>query len=120
VAGGQPEKQRRVTAYREAGADCLFVPGVSDPKVITGLVREAPGPMNILAIAGTPPVQELEALGVARVSVGCGPMRAVLALVRRIAAELHDASSYAAFTQDTIPYTEANRLFSRSSRQGTE
>lgn len=125
AAVGKPEERfklaiRRVTAYREAGADCLFVPGVSDPEVIAGLVQEAPGPVNILATAGTPPVQELEALGVARVSVGSGPMRAVLSLVRRIAAELHDAGSYAAFTQDTIPYAEANRLFSTSSRQGTE
>src|SRR5262249_52758070 len=74
----------RANAYRQAGADCLFVPGVTDSAIIQRMVREIRGPVNVLAVAGTPPIAELERLGVARVSVGSGPMRATLGLVRAI------------------------------------
>jgi 2-methylisocitrate lyase-like PEP mutase family enzyme len=102
---------RRANAYREAGADCLFVPGVADPEIIARLVREIHGPINILANPGVPSAPELERLGVARVSMGSGPMRATMALVRRIAKELMETGTYKTFTDDTIPYAEVNRLF---------
>lgn len=102
---------RRANAYREAGADCLFVPGVGDPEVIARLVREIHGPINILANPGVPSAPELERLGVARVSMGSGPMRATMGLVRRIAKELMETGTYQAFTEGTIPYAEANKLF---------
>jgi 2-methylisocitrate lyase-like PEP mutase family enzyme len=66
--------------------------------------------VNILAVAGAPPVAVLESLGVRRVSVGSGPMRATLALTARIARELIAQGTYASFA-DAIPYAEANRLF---------
>ena len=53
---------------------------------------------------------ELERLGVRRVSMGSGPMRATMALLQRIARELAQSGTYTAFTRDTISYTEANRL----------
>jgi len=49
-----------------------------DKETIAQLVKGVHGPLNILATAGSPPVAELEKLGVARVSVGSGPMRATL------------------------------------------
>ncbi|HEX7120509.1 MAG TPA: isocitrate lyase/phosphoenolpyruvate mutase family protein [Longimicrobiales bacterium] len=100
----------RANAYRAAGADCVFIPGVTDASTIAGLVREVDGPLNILAGAATPPVGELERLGVRRLSVGSGPIRAALARVRRIAAELLGPGTYGALTDDTIPYAELNRL----------
>jgi 2-methylisocitrate lyase-like PEP mutase family enzyme len=60
----------RANAYRQAGADCLFLPGVNEAKMIAQLVRAIHGPINILAGAGTPSISELARLGVARVSVG--------------------------------------------------
>lgn len=102
---------RRANAYREAGADCLFVPGVTDAATIARLVREIAGPINILVGAGTPPVAELERLGVRRVSVGSLPMRATMALIRRIARELAESGAYTSLTADSISYAEANRLF---------
>jgi len=101
----------RANAYRQAGADCLFVPGVIDRETIARLVKEIAGPINILAVAGSPPVAELEKLGVARVSVGSGPMRATTALARRIAKELLESGTYASFTEGSIPYPELNQLF---------
>lgn len=112
-AGRFAETVRRLHAYREAGADCLFVPGVRDADTIGRLVRAVDGPLNILAGAGTPPIAELERLGVARVSVGSGLHRATLALVRRAAVELRDHGTYAAFAQDTLTFAEAQRLLER-------
>jgi 2-methylisocitrate lyase-like PEP mutase family enzyme len=100
----------RGKAFLAAGADCVFVPGVRDPETIRALVTGIGGPINILAVAGTPPIADLEALGVARVSVGSGPMRATLALVRDVARELKSHGTYSAFTSKTMPFDDVNEL----------
>jgi 2-methylisocitrate lyase-like PEP mutase family enzyme len=101
---------RRANAYREAGADCLFVPGVRDSAMIALLVKAINGPVNVLAGPGTPPVAELERLGVARVSVGSGAMRGALTFTRSIAEELREKGTYELFTRDTISHAEVNKL----------
>jgi 2-methylisocitrate lyase-like PEP mutase family enzyme len=109
---------QRANAYRKAGADCLFVPGVRDAATIAALVRALDGPLNVLAGPGTPPVPELERLGVARVSVGSGPMRAALTLTRRIAEALRGPGTYDLFNRDTLTHAEVNRLMAaRPSRE---
>jgi 2-methylisocitrate lyase-like PEP mutase family enzyme len=105
------ETVRRVNAYREAGADCLFVPGVSDRETLGRLVREITGPLNVLAVAGAPRIDELETMGVRRVTVGSGPMRATLGLVQRIARELKDQGTYTSFVEGALSYPDANHLF---------
>ena len=107
------EAVTRARIYLGAGADCIFVPGVSDGGTIEVLSREIPAPLNVLATAGTPPVRELERLGVARVSVGSGFMRAALRRLQEMARELLDEGTYAAFSDDTIPYPELARLLDR-------
>ena len=121
---GEPSQRvamavERGAAYRAAGADCVFVPGVADPSAIRALVEGIGGPVNILAVAGTPPVPELERLGVARVTLGSGPMRATLALVLEIARELASAGTYEKFTGDALPYADVNALMARSARGHT-
>jgi 2-methylisocitrate lyase-like PEP mutase family enzyme len=101
----------RLTAYREAGADCLFIPGVRDEETIARLVQALRSPINILGAPGCPPADRLQELGVARLSLGSGPMRATMALTRRIAEEFRDAGTYSTMLADTIPYPDANRLF---------
>jgi 2-methylisocitrate lyase-like PEP mutase family enzyme len=101
----------RLNAYRDAGAQCLFAPGVKDKEIIAQLASRVRGPLNILAIAGTPPVAELEKLGVARVSVGSGPMRATLGLIARIARQLREEGSFSQMTDGAMSYVDANRLF---------
>ena len=103
----------RLNAYREAGAQSLFVPGVKDKETIAQLVKGVRGPVNILATVGTPPLAELEKLGVARVSVGSGPMRATLGLVSRMARQLHDEGTFSLMTDGAMSYADANRLFTR-------
>jgi 2-methylisocitrate lyase-like PEP mutase family enzyme len=107
------ETVRRAHAYRDAGADCIFVPLVNDAATIGRLARSIDAPLNVLAVAGTPPAAELQALGVARVSVGSGPMRATFALMQRIARRMKDEGTFTAFTEDTVPLREVNRLFTR-------
>jgi 2-methylisocitrate lyase-like PEP mutase family enzyme len=108
------EAVARANAYRRAGADCLFVPGVTDVSTIERLVPAIEGPVNVLAGAQSPPLSELERLGVARVSLGSGPIRATLGLLRRITRELQDGGTYRALTEGALPYQEANDLFARS------
>ena len=103
---------KRANAYREASADCVFVPGARDAGIIAALAGEIDGPLNVLAGPGVPPVAELGRLGVARLSVGSGPARAALATLRRIAEELLGPGTYAGLLEDAIPYAEADGLFS--------
>ena len=103
------EALRRLVAYREAGADCVFVPGLKDADTIGPLVKAVHCPLNILAGPGTPSIPELEKLGVARVSLGSGPMRATLGLLRRAAEELKTSGTYSAL-EGGVPYAEVNKL----------
>jgi len=106
------ETVRRANAYREAGADCLFVPGVADLPTLTSLVREIKGPINVLVGPGLAPAGELERIGIARLSVGSAIMRATLAMARDAARTLLQEGTYAAFTDRTIPHAEVNELMS--------
>lgn len=103
----------RCRAYVQAGADGVFVPGVRDAKTIRALALTVGAPLNILAGAGVPPVAQLEKLGVARVSVGSGPMRASMGLVRRIAGELSGRGTYGSILEGAVAYAEANAMFRR-------
>jgi 2-methylisocitrate lyase-like PEP mutase family enzyme len=113
---GLPEAQlaeaiRRGNAYLEAGADSIFVPFVRDAATIGELVRGIRGPVNILAGPGSPPVAALAALGVRRVSVGSGVMRATLGLARRAAVELRERGSTDLIGEWAIPFDELQQLF---------
>ncbi|MGH8397763.1 MAG: isocitrate lyase/PEP mutase family protein [Gammaproteobacteria bacterium] len=110
------ETVRRLEAYHQAGADCLFAPGVSEAATITGLVQELKAPLNILAGPATPPVSELGKLGVARVSVGSGLHRASLAFAERLAGEFLRGGGFASLTCD-LSYAQLNGLVNRHSSQ---
>jgi 2-methylisocitrate lyase-like PEP mutase family enzyme len=90
-----------------------LAPGVRDADTIGRLARAVDGPLNILAGPGCPSVPELQALGVARVSVGSGPATAVLTLLRDIAVDLAGPGTFTAFTARSLPYAEWNRLMER-------
>lgn len=100
----------RLRAYREAGADCLFAPGVSDRELIAKLVKAVGGPLNILASAGSPSLSELEKMGVARVSAGSGAMRAAMGAFRQVAKDWLAHGSYDSLLSCTVPFAELNRL----------
>jgi len=103
----------RLRAYRKAGADCLFVPGLCDREIIQKLVKALGSPLNILASPGCPSLEELEKMGVARVSAGSSAMRAALGAFRRVAKDWLAHGSYDSLTQTTIPYGELNSMMAR-------
>lgn len=105
----------RLRAYRKAGADCVFAPGVSNRDTIARLVKEVGAPMNILISAGCPSLPELEKIGVARVSAGSAVMRATLGLLRRIGKELKEAGTYDSLFAGAIPFADLNRMMARQS-----
>lgn len=109
-------RQRRerwfwANAFLGAGADRVFVPGVRDPGTVAAPVREIPGPLNVLAGAGSPAVRELGDLGVGRVSVGSGPARAVMGLMRGIGLELLRGGTYSEMGHAALPYPDADAHF---------
>jgi 2-methylisocitrate lyase-like PEP mutase family enzyme len=100
---------KRLSAFRDAGADCLFVPGVRDSETIRQFVADLRHPINILAGPGSPSIPELEQLGVARVSLGSAPMRATLGLLSRMAEELKGSGTYR--TMEAAPsHADVNRM----------
>ncbi|MCU1351819.1 MAG: hypothetical protein JWM05_1028 [Acidimicrobiales bacterium] len=83
----------RLQAYEAAGADVLFAPGV-DAADLRTLVSSVGAPVSVLALPGCPPVQELAAIGVARVSVGGAFAYAALSGLISAATELRDHGTY--------------------------
>lgn len=110
------ETLRRARVYLEAGADSIFVPGVIEPDLIQTLVREIPGPLNIMTMPGAPTVPELLKLGVARISIGPAAMLATMGLVREIAHELRTAGTYERIAQHAYGIGDAMGLFRSRSR----
>lgn len=87
-----PERIHRLTAYAEAGADCLFAPGVRTLADIRAVVEAvAPKPVNVIVNSDFTTVAELAEVGVRRISVGGALARAALtgflAAAREIAEE---------------------------------
>jgi 2-methylisocitrate lyase-like PEP mutase family enzyme len=121
---GDPAKRydetlRRTSAFREAGADCVFVPGLGDAQTIGRLVADLRCPVNILAGPGSPSVEELTSLGVKRISLGSGPMRSTLGHLRLLAEELKARGTYTAL--DGAPsYAEMNELMSSNQKASSK
>jgi 2-methylisocitrate lyase-like PEP mutase family enzyme len=112
---GQPELAatiKRLQAYSEAGADCLYAPGIRTQEEIRAVVDAvAPKPVNVLI--GWPTdltLQDLAALGVRRISVGGALARAAWGGFMRLARELAEAGSFAGL-QDAASGKELNELF---------
>jgi len=103
---------RRLEAYAEAGADVLYAPGLTTRAQIDAVVRAvAPRPVNVLLglSSSALTLDDLNELGVRRVSVGSSLARAALGGFLRAARELRGGS--VAYASDAIPFAELNALF---------
>jgi 2-methylisocitrate lyase-like PEP mutase family enzyme len=96
----------RGRAYLDGGADCIFVPGVTDAATIRALV-DAIGPVSVLATPRSPALDELAALGVRRVSFGPGPLGVAMAALGEAAAGLLAHGAYPAALTYRPPGGEA-------------
>ena len=109
---GRPDLEetlRRLTAYAEAGADCLYAPGLREPAQIEQVCRAlSPRPVNVL----TPglPVQQLASLGVRRISVGASLARAAWGGFYAAAREIADLGTFESF-QTAASGGKLNALF---------
>lgn len=101
------EAVRRAHQYVEAGADCIFVPGVSNADEIGRLVTEIGAPVNVVAGLTDPVIDAptLRTFGVARISIGGTLTRAVLSLVARAGQEMLTDGTFS-FADDAISYAE--------------
>jgi 2-methylisocitrate lyase-like PEP mutase family enzyme len=84
----------RLQSYQEAGADVLYAPGLTRIEDIRALLGAVDRPVNVLAMPGVPPVDELAAAGVSRVSVGGAFAFAALGALVDAATELRDKGTY--------------------------
>jgi len=84
----------RGNAYVEAGANCVFVPGVTSPETIGLLAKEIGAPINVLAAPGIPTIKELRDLGVARLTFGSSLARAAYSEAVRVAKEARDHGTF--------------------------
>jgi 2-methylisocitrate lyase-like PEP mutase family enzyme len=85
---------------------------VTDAETIGRLAAAIAGPVNVLAMPSTPPVAELERLGVARVSVGSGLARAALAWTRRAAESMLETGSFGPL-DGAIPFDDLGEMLER-------
>ncbi len=104
------EAVRRATAYREAGADCVYPMGLTEAVFISRFVKELDFPINVMVRKGLPPVSELERLGVARVSFGPGASYAAMGLLRRASKEVLEKGTYDSLVDGAISFDELNSL----------
>lgn len=104
------ETIRRGKAYLAAGADCLFPFALTDLPVAAELVRALAAPINLVGRPGVPPVAEIEAAGVARVSVASGLTLASMASMSRMVEELRASGRFDALAS-TMKRDDAQRLF---------
>jgi 2-methylisocitrate lyase-like PEP mutase family enzyme len=103
----------RLRAYGEAGADVVYAPGLTRIEDIRRVVAETGRPVNVLGLPGVPPVAELAAAGVARVSVGGGFAFAAIDALGEAARELRDEGTFGYFTR-----TRAGAALAREAFEG--
>lgn len=106
------ETIRRLVAYAEAGADCLYAPGIRSQAEISAVVAAvAPRPVNVLVGSDFTTVAELAALGVRRISVGGALARAAWGGFLEAAREIAERGTFTALARG-VPFADINRAFS--------
>jgi 2-methylisocitrate lyase-like PEP mutase family enzyme len=101
----------RLLAYAEAGADCLYAPGIKTKEQITAVVKAVyPKPVNLLIGASGLSVAEAADLGVRRISVGGSLARAAWGGFMRAAREMAEKGSFAELGNG-YPGGELNKMF---------
>jgi 2-methylisocitrate lyase-like PEP mutase family enzyme len=106
----------RLQAYEQAGADVLYAPGINSIDGIRRIVDAVSQPVNVLAMADTPPVRRLAELGVARVSTGSGFYWASMGGLAGAAEELRDSGTYAFWAEAGAGRAAAATAFAESER----
>jgi 2-methylisocitrate lyase-like PEP mutase family enzyme len=102
----------RLRAYRAAGADVVYAPGLTALSDIETAVRAVDAPVNVLALPGTPPVGDLAAVGVRRVSTGGALAWAAYGALAAAAAELQTVGT-STYTSRLLTPAQREQAFNR-------
>ncbi|MHB8351831.1 MAG: isocitrate lyase/PEP mutase family protein [Thermoplasmata archaeon] len=120
TSGGAAARLRaaiaRSIAYRDAGADCVYPMGLTDPASLGTFVRELGCPVNVMIRNGLPPIAELERLGIRRVSFGPAASYAAMGLLRRASDEILARGRYDLLLDGAFTDEELNELAEPKSR----
>ncbi len=104
------ETLARAERYRAAGADGIFVPGLTEAAEIRAISKASRLPLNVMAWPGLPPAAELEVLGVRRFSAGAGIAEVVFAKTASLAAAFLRSGAFDPATEGAMSYPEINAL----------
>jgi len=111
------ETIRRLKAFAELGADCLYPPGIKTREQITAVVKAvAPKPVNLLVSTSALTVAEIAAMGVRRISVGGTLARVAWTAVMQSARQIAETGKFDSFAGVT-PNSELNALFRADRRR---
>lgn len=100
------ETVARARAYHDAGADCVFIPGLNDLDSIRTVRNALACPINLLAGPNLPPLSVLADIGIERISCGSGPFRATVSLLKRIGEEMLNDGTFTRMTSGVLSYQE--------------
>lgn len=100
----------RGNQYKESGADCIFIPGVTSYETIGHLVQEIDCPLHVLLSKEVNDIRRLNRLGVKRVSLGSGPARVVMQQVIEGAEKMH-SNEFTSLLSSDVSYATANEFF---------
>lgn len=104
---------KRVKAYEEAGADCIFIPGLSNEEMIQEVRKNIASPINLLINAATPHVETLSKIGIKRLSCGSAPFRATVTLLKKISEEIIKHHTFHQIKEDVLSYEKIVKMASK-------
>ena len=115
---GSPESRvgetiDRAARYRDAGADGIFVPALSEPSAIKAIVPEVKMPVNVMAYPGLPPAKELKKLGVQRLSSGTAIPQMIWNRVAELAKDFLSSGDSKPLFNGSLAYGKLQKLFTR-------
>src|SRR5258708_25218758 len=115
---GAPESRvgetiERAARYRDAGADGIFVPGLSEASDIKAIAPEIKIPLNVMAVPDLAPAKELKALGVRRLSSGSGIPQTIWSRVAELAKGFLATGSPEPMFENSMPYGKLQKLFTK-------
>lgn len=103
----------RGNAFHKAGADCIFIPGAIKESIIEKLIKNIEAPINILATPSTNNLENLERLGVRRLSLGSAPARAAYSNLIENVRQIQNENKISRLLDHDFSYDLANNLFDR-------
>jgi 2-methylisocitrate lyase-like PEP mutase family enzyme len=115
---GSPESRvgetlDRARRYRDAGADGIFIPGLTEPSAIREISSEVKMPVNVMAYPGLPSASELKKLGVQRLSSGTGIPQMIWSCVSELAKGFLATKDSKLLFKDSMDYGALQKLFTR-------